>query len=289
QVREEADGNPPANVLPVDGAFVQTLDIPIRAGRWISEQDRADTPPVVVVSASFAGRVWPGEPPVGQRLAFAGGDGEPEWREVVGVVEDARYLSLTTDRPAIYAPWRQLQAPPLTFLVRSSMDVPALRAALLPAMREVEPELFLPVMRPLPELLNEPLVRPRFYALLLGAFAAGALLLAIVGIYGLMAAAVSERPPELGVRLTLGAMPGDIFRLVLWEGMLLAGAGTLVGLAAALLLTRALGSLLYDITPGDPLTMTGVSLLLLAAGAMACAVPAVRAARTQPAVVLREG
>ncbi len=285
---EDAPGNPLTDVFPVDGAYFQTLDIELRAGRTISEQDREEMPDVAVVSESFAMRAWPGEPPIGKRVAFAGGD-EPRWFEVVGVVEDTRYLSLTTERPAFYVPWRQLGAFPLTFLVRSNLEVNPLRNALLPAMREVAPGLTLPLMRPLPELLDEPLVRPRFYALLLGAFAFGSLALAAIGIYGQMAANVSERTAELGVRLTLGAMPGQVFRMVIREGMILAGIGVVTGLFAALVVTRGLGSLLYGLEPGDPVTMGVVVLVLVGAAVVACLVPAVRAARVEPAVVLREG
>jgi putative ABC transport system permease protein len=288
QVPEDAPGNPLTDAFPVDGAYFQTLDIQLKAGRTISEQDRQNMPDVAVVSESFAARAWPGEPPIGKRIGFVGGN-EPRWFEVVGVVENTRYLSLTTERPAFYVPWRQLGAFPLTFLVRSHLEVNPLRSALLPAMREVAPGLTLPVMTPVPELLDEPLVRPRFYALLLGAFAFGSLALAAIGIYGQMAANVSERTAELGVRLTLGAMPGEVFRLVIREGMILAGIGVVIGLAAALVVTRGLGSLLYGLEPGDPVTMGVVVLVLLGAAVVACVVPAVRAARVEPAVVLREG
>src|SRR5690606_9960823 len=162
QSPEDAPGNPLTDAFPVDGAYFQTLKIGLRAGRTISEQDRQDTPEVAVVSESFAARAWPGEPPIGKRIGSVDGD-ETRWFEVVGVVENTRYLSLTTERPAFYVPWRQLGAFPLTFLVRSNLEVNPLRNALLPAMREVAPGLTLPLMRPLPEMLDEPLVRPRFY------------------------------------------------------------------------------------------------------------------------------
>src|SRR5690606_13857649 len=287
QSPSDASGNPAATTQAVDGSFVPVLDIPVRAGRPITDDDRQDAPNVLMVSAALAEQLWPGESAVGKRLAYPAPDGTTAWREVVGVVGDTRYRDPTIERPAIYVPWRQISSTPLTFLVRSSLDPGQLRSALLPAMREVETELWLPSIRPMPELTAQPLVRPRFQAMLLGAFAWAAVFLAAIGIYGLTATAVAERRAELGVRLTLGARPRGIFRMILLEGLGLALAGTLIGLAAAYALTRGLRSLLYDLEPGDPTTFVAVTLVLLSASALACAVPALRAARTPPAVVLR--
>ncbi|HLV27262.1 MAG TPA: ABC transporter permease [Gemmatimonadales bacterium] len=287
QSASEASGNPAATTQAVDGAFVTVLDIPVRSGRAITEDDRQNDPYVLMVSSELEQRLWPDEGAVGRKLAYPAPDGSTEWREIVGVVGDTRYRHPTIERPAIYVPWRQISSTPLTFLLRTELQPAQLRAALLPALREVETELWLPSIRPLAELTAQPLVAPRFQAMLLSAFAWAALFLAAIGIYGLTATAVAERRTELSVRLTLGAKPEGIFRMILAEGLGLALAGTLIGLAAAFVLMRWLGSLLYDLEPGDPLTFAAVTLVLLTASALACAVPAIRAARTAPAVVLR--
>lgn len=289
QSPSDALGNPAATTQAVDGSFVPVLEIPVRAGRAITEDDRADQPLVLMVSSELERRLWPDEGAVGRRLAYTSPDGSLEWREIVGVVGETRYRHPTIERPAIYVPWRQISSTPLTFLVRTQLNPAQLREALLPALREVETELWLPSIRPLGELTAQPLVAPRFQAMLLSAFAWTALFLAAIGIYGLTATAVAERRAELGVRLTLGAKPERLFRMILMEGLGLALVGTLIGLVAAWVFTRGLGALLYDVAPGDPLTFVAVTLVLLVASALACAVPAARAARTPPAVVLREG
>lgn len=284
----EASGNPAATTQGVDGSFISMLDIPLRAGRTITDDDRENAPNVLMVSASLADRLWPDGSAVGRRLAYPSPDGSTEWREIVGVVGDTRYRHPTIERPAIYVPWRQISSTPLTFLVSTDLQPAQLREALLPALREVETELWLPSIRSLEEITAQPLVTPRFQAMLLSAFAWAALFLAAIGIYGLTATAVAERRAELGVRLTLGARPQGIFRMILAEGLGLALIGTVVGLAAAFVLTRGLASLLYDVEPGDPATFVAVTLVLLAASALACTIPAVRAARTSPAEVLRD-
>jgi len=280
----------------VTGDYFGALAIPLRRGRLLTPEDRAGAPHVAVVNEALARMAWPDQDPIGRRLTFGDGQDDPDWMEVVGVVANVKSSGLTADiGPEIFVPFSQISADlwtvftplPVSVVIRSDGDLETVGGAIRAAIRSVDPEQ--PVTGPTPagELIAAAVARQRFGMLLLLAFGGLALLLAAVGVYGVMAYAVSQRTRELGIRLALGARPGTVRALVLAEGMLLAGLGIGLGLVGALALGRLLVGLLYGVRPTDPRVLAAVCLLLAGASVVACLVPAVRATRVNPVDALR--
>jgi predicted permease len=272
-----------ASFRPVSAGYFRTLGIPLLRGREFGRFDAAGRPLVAVVNEAFVTRHLSGEDPLGRRIVVFGLP-----REVVGVVPNERFQGLeAVSASAMYLPLAQNPQPSLGVVLRTSRDPLELAPALREALRGVDPTLALFEVASAEQALARSLVTRRFTLLLLGAFATVALLLAAVGIYGVLSFAVSERTREMGVRIALGAEPGHVFRLVVGQGLGLSlvaiGAGTLV----ALLLGRVMESLLFGVKARDPLTFAVVTLVLLAASSMASAVPALRATRLDPTAALR--
>jgi putative ABC transport system permease protein len=280
--------NPMLNLELAGSEYFRTLEVPIRRGRAFGAHDREDAPRVAVVSETVARHTWPGEAPIGKRLKLGPPDGPGEWHTVVGVVGETRYRELADPQPSLYLPIRQFGGPvPTTLAVRTRSEpagaVPQIRRVL----QEVHPEWVLAGGGSMRELMAAPLARPRFSTLLLGAFAALTVLLSAVGLYGVLAVTVRQRAREIGIRLALGASAGGVARMVVRQGMALVAAGTLLGVAGALATSRLLRSLLFQVSPTDPLTLGAASALLLAVALLASWLPARRAARTDPMVALR--
>jgi putative ABC transport system permease protein len=285
-----------ANFRMVTGDYFGALAIPLRRGRLFTPEDRAGAPHVAVVNEALARMAWPDQDPIGRRLTFGDGQDDPDWMEVVGVVANVKSNGLTADiGPEIFVPFSQITADlwtvftplPVSVVVRSDGDLETVGGAIKTAIHSVDPDQ--PVTGPSPagDLVAAAVARQRFGMLLLLAFGGLALLLAAVGVYGVMAYAVSQRTRELGIRLALGARPGAVRALVLGEGMLLAALGIGLGLVGALVLGRLLVGLLYGVRPTDPRVLAAVCLLLGAASVVACLVPAVRATRVNPVDALR--
>ncbi|MGE0812895.1 MAG: ADOP family duplicated permease [Vicinamibacterales bacterium] len=272
------------------GAF-ELLGVRLRDGRTFTETDDETTAPVVVVDERLAARTWPGAPAVGRRIAVDPAvTGEPvAWATVVGVVRHVRHRSPTEEvREQVYFPGRQARRNPSVYLVKTSGDP----AAIVPAVRRLVGTLdaALPLydIRPLQAYVDEARALRAFTARLAGLFAAAALLLAAVGVYGVVAFAVAERRRELGVRLALGAGARQVLQLVLAESAWLTAGGVALGLAGAALGAHALEAQLVGVAPWDPVSLGGAVALLVAAALGASAVPARRALGTPPAAVLRE-
>ncbi|HEX8072779.1 MAG TPA: ABC transporter permease [Pyrinomonadaceae bacterium] len=282
---------PSANYRAISADYFRALRIPVLRGRAFTAQDAAKAPPVIIVNDWFARRFFPNQDPLGQRIMIERdpSEGQQPWREIVGVVGDVRHESLTEPGGSeYYVPFAQEPAAYMDLVVRAAAaDAPGLGAAVRDAVREVDREQYVPAVTPLTRLLAESVARRRFQLLLTGLFAAVALALASVGIFGVTTYTVAQRTHEIGVRMALGAQARDVLRLIVGQGMRLILAGVGLGLAAAWALTRVLAGMLYDVTPTDPATFVGVALLLSLVALAACLIPARRATRVDPLVAMR--
>jgi putative ABC transport system permease protein len=240
----------------------------------------------VMVSQSAARHYWPGEDPVGKRLRMGA---DFEWSTVVGVVPDTRYRDLRDARPSIYFPLRQSIFPyvPMTLAVRTNGSPAELVAALRRVIRESEPGVALASAAPFETFLAGPLAQPRLNVLLLALFAAAAVTLAAVGLFGAVAAMVRQRTRELGVRMALGATTDDLRRMVLRRGLTITALGSALGLLGALLANRLLSAMLYEVTPTDVTTFAAVTGFLLSVATLAILIPARAITRIDPVIVLR--
>jgi putative ABC transport system permease protein len=273
----------------VGPAYFRTLGIPIQAGRDFDARDAEGAPPVVIVNAAFARVHFPGRPHsslVGERLSSDGPNGP--WREIVAVAGDSKYQSLTEDDiPILYAPLSQNHETGMVLYVRTSGDPAALAGAVRREVQSLEPNLALPDLRTLEETVASSLYAPRMGALLLAGFAALALVLAAVGVYGVTSFGVAQRTREIGVRMALGARSPDVLRLIVKDGMRLVAIGVVLGLALAAAAGRSLESFLYGVQGRDGLTFVVVSVVLATVALAACLVPARRATRMDPLAALR--
>jgi putative ABC transport system permease protein len=286
-----------ADAVAVEPGYFRTMGIPVLRGRVSGSGDRAGTELVAVVNRALVRRYWPGESPIGRRIGYAAAstpDDSVAWIRIVGVVGDTRVGGLDAEpRPEVFLPHDQLRLSQgstgrsTNIVLRT--DLPPLR--LLPAAREAVAELDprLPLVEPrtMHQVLGRSVARPRMMADLLGGFGLIALLLASVGVYGVMAYTVSLRTREIGIRMALGARAGQVLRLVLAQSLRPVILGVSVGVVAALAGTRLLASQLFGISPADPVSYAAVALLLGGAAALACWIPARRAARVDPARALR--
>ncbi len=280
------------NILTVNTGYFSVLKIPLAAGRFFTMNDSQDSPGVLIVNRAFAKSYFPNEDAVGKRIHFTFNAKEP-YRQIVGVVGDTASIDLAAAPvPIIYYPNDQGPATYLSYLVRTAGDPVAFAGAARVALRDLDPQLPLIQPQTLEQVANQsPSVFLRRYpSYLIGSFAALALILATVGLYGLISYTVLQRTREIGIRVALGAQRRDIVRMVLRQGIRLAVAGLAIGVLAGLALTRlvtGLTSLLYGVTPSDWVTFTSVALVLFTVALAACSIPARRAMRVDPVVALR--
>jgi predicted permease len=272
----------------VTPAAFATLGIPMRAGRDFSNADTFDAPFVAIVNEALVRQSFPGQDPIGHSI-FCGMD-SVKGMQIVGVVADIHQSGPSRKpSPEIFMPYEQHPFPStaLNVLVRTANDPGAFQETLRRATRQRSPEV--PVkFTSMDAMVAENVAAPKFRTLLLGVFAGLAVCLAMAGVYGVMAYLVNQRSNEIGLRMALGASPGDVSRLVIREGMLLAGAGVLIGLAGAIALTRLLTSMLFEVKPGDPVTYAAVAVVLAVIALAASYIPARRASRVDPLVALRQ-
>lgn len=278
-----------AEFMSVSPEYFRTLSIPLLKGRYFTEQDNENGPPVMVISETMAKRFFPGEDPLGMRLK-TGGCKECPWTTIVGVVGDVKNEGLSAEiAPAMYCPFTQesFRIRMMTLILRTQGEPASLVPSVRREVNSIDPDLALANIKTMDQLMSESLGQSRYRGVLLGIFAIVALTLAAVGIYGVIAYAVNQRTHEIGIRIALGAQKRDIFRLVVWHGMILSVIGVAIGVAASLALTRFLTSLLYGVSSTDPATFTGVVLLLIGVALLACSIPARRAMRVDPMIALR--
>ena len=278
-----------ANVRIVSTDYFALMRIPLRKGRLPDTRDRASSPQVTVVNETFVREVLHGEDSLGKRISFGtDAQGRPSWIEIVGIVGDVKHEGLDRNEVrAVYAPLAQSPTRPMAIVVRGAGSPEKLTSGLLAAVRSVDPNLPVYSMRTYDEILRNSLQARRFAMLLLGFFGVVGLALAGLGIYGVLSYAVSQRRQEIGVRMALGAARRDVVRMVVRQGMTLAVIGLALGTVASLGALSLATSLLFEVSPFDPLAF-GASLLVLAAFSLAaCLVPAARAAGVDPMVALR--
>lgn len=283
---------PVAGVRGISPGYLAAMGIPLRRGRDITTADREGTQPVVLVNESFARRYFSGADPLRGQLSM--GESDP-WRAVVGIVADVKHRGLETDaRPEVLIPFPQLEpgiltafARGLSVVLRSDAATESVIATARHDMRVVDAEVPVIAPRPLGELVTEALGQPRFRALLFSAFGLLALILAVVGTFGLMSYFVAQRKREFGIRIALGATPAGVLRSVVLHGTRVVGTGLAIGTVAALILTRSMQAVLYGVQPNDALTFVSAIALLGMAGVVACYGPARRATRVSPVEALR--
>jgi putative ABC transport system permease protein len=278
-----------ANYSPASEGYFRALGIPLLRGRLFDDRDTIDAPHVAVVNQSLAQEKWPGQDPLGHRIEFGNMDGDLRPLTIIGVVGDVREDSVEAPpSPMVYVNYRQRPQATYHFtaVVSSEFDQASVMSSAREIVRKLDPEVP-PSFETLDQVFSDSLKARRFNLTLVGVFAGTALLLAMAGLYGVMAYAVSQRTGEFGVRTALGASPGNILRLVLRQGIVTALIGVAIGLAGALALTRTLQSLLFGLSATDPLTFAVVALALVFVALLACYVPARRAARVDPMVALR--
>ncbi|HVR42368.1 MAG TPA: ABC transporter permease [Thermoanaerobaculia bacterium] len=272
----------------VAGDYFGALRIPLLRGRSFEPADGEESPPVVMVSASFASKYWPGEEAIGKRIKLWGADAEGPWRTVVGIVGDVRHFGLGREAtPILYFPLAQLPQRSMTLVARSPAGVAVAAGAIREAVRELDPGQAIHALQPMEEIVRTSVASERLSLGLIAAFSTIALLLAAVGIYGVLSFLVGQRTREIGIRVAVGATPAAILGGVLARGVRFTALGLLAGTAGALALTRFLEGLLFEVEALDASTFVLVALGVLAVALVACLVPARRATRLDPARALR--
>ena len=288
KIHANPEEDPSAERYCITPGFLETMRIPLLRGRDVSPADAATTQQVLLISETTARRMWPGEDPIGKRVKLGALD--KPWWTVVGVTGDVRHVGLdATPDMQMYVPHRQWPYPDglMVFVIRAAGPPTAISTAAQQAIHSIDPAQPISRIVPLGDYVGLSVQGRRFALILIGAFASIALVLSIVGIYGVTAYTVSQRTREIGIRAALGAQRAELFGLLLRQGMLLVLCGVVAGVLASVAFTRFLASLLFDVQPTDPLTFACVVLLLVAAAAGACFFPARRAMRVDPLVALR--
>jgi putative ABC transport system permease protein len=270
----------------VTPGYLAAMHIPLLSGRWLDQHDTASTPGTILVNQAFAKRFFPGQDVRGQRLQLMG-DSQPT-REIVGVVGNISHTALSDpQQPEMYVAYAQYAPPTMNLVVRATANPALLGTALYDAVSAIDKDETLSAARLLDDIVESSVAQPRFSSFLLGIFAGLALVLAAVGLYGVMAYSVTQRTNEIGIRMALGAERNDVVKMVIVQGMKLAIAGLAMGLVGSLGFGRLLASMLYDVSPADPLTFALMSIGLIGVAVLANYIPARRAAKVDPMVALR--
>ncbi|HUF26767.1 MAG TPA: ABC transporter permease [Gemmatimonadaceae bacterium] len=283
----QAAANPSLDFQSVLPNYFRTMGVPLQRGRIFTDEDRAGSAPVAVVSEMLANRAWPGVAPIGKRLKFGGTDSPGPWYTVVGVVADTRYRDLTVRWPTLYVPRRQRNPVTVFMAVRTTMRPPAVSATLRAAVSDIDPGERVYDVASIERHIHTRLAQPRFAVVVIAGFSAVCLLLAMVGLYGLISSLVRRRRHEIGVRRALGAQSWHIRSLVLGGGARAVLIGIAGGMSLAAAATRGLRALLFGVEPTDPSTLATTGVVLLVAVVIAACVPLRRATGVDPSIALR--
>jgi putative ABC transport system permease protein len=270
----------------VTPGYLAAMRIPLLTGRWLDRRDNANSPGTVLVNQAFAKRFFQRQEVLGKRLELLG---DPQSsREIIGVVGNIRHTALSDpEQPEMYVAYAQYAPPAMNLIVRATANPGLLTSGLRQTVTEIDKEETVSAVRSMDNIVESSISQPRFSSLLVGIFAVLALLLAAIGLYGVMAYSVSQRTNEIGIRMALGAKRNDVLKMIVLQGMKLAFAGIAAGLAGSLVFGRLLASVLYQVKPTDPFTIVGVSLVLSGVALLANYIPARRAAKVDPMVALR--
>jgi putative ABC transport system permease protein len=277
-----------AYFVQVSPDYFRTLGIPMRSGRVFAESDTANTARVMLINETLARRFFPGEDPIGKRVNI-GSETDPLWNQVVGVVADVKYNGVAEGvQPAIYLSSLQVPSSGAALVIKTDVADPAtLTPAVRNELKRIDPGLPIAQVKTLDDRIASSIAHPRFRTTLIALFAVVALILACIGVYGVISYSVSQRTHEIGVRMALGAQTADVLNLVIKQGLWLAVLGVTIGLAASLALTRLMNSLLFEVRATDFWTFTATVLLLVLTALLACYLPARRASKVDPLVALR--
>ena len=283
------DQQPDVIYRAIGPGYFSTMGISMVRGRDFTDQDNGDSKDVVIISEKTAQQFWPGQDPIGKRLKPGLSTSSSPWREVIGIVKDVRQNDfVASPKRQMYFTYRQLKkTPPNALVVRTTIEPMSLAVPVRNAIWSVDKDQTVADIDTMDHIVAEAVARQRFSMLLLGLFAGLALLLASIGIYGVMSYSVTQRTREIGIRIALGARRTDVLQMTVMQGLKLVGAGMLIGLLAAFLVTRVLATLLYGITATDPTTFAGISVVLLAVAILASYIPALRATKVDPITALR--
>jgi len=291
----EGRPDPPPNQEPIittrviSPKYFETMGIPLLSGRQLTDQDTDDSPNVTVISETMARRYWPGENPIGKRIAFGRPERDEDWIQIVGIARDVRQSDLITAiKPQMYVSYQQIGFfVPRDLVVKTDVDPLSMAATVRKTIWEIDKDQPVSNIRTMDEIAAESVARQRFSMLLFAIFASVALLLAAVGIYGVMSYTVAQRRAEFGIRMALGARKRDVLQLTIGKGLKLVLLGVVFGLAGAFALTRLMASLLFGIGATDPTTFAAISLVLVGVGLLASYIPARHATKVDPIVALK--
>jgi putative ABC transport system permease protein len=282
---------PSADFFNVGVGYFRTMGIPLVKGRDFSERDQHKAPHVIIVTETFARQFFPNEDPIGKRIKpgiSVYEDEKPQMREIIGVVADVKSRGLSTElKPAYYVPQTQMPFNQMTLVIKTANDPHAVISSLTKEVGAMDKDLPLFSVKTMEEYLAASVAAPRFNTTLLSIFAGVALILTMVGLYGVMSYSVAQRTNEIGIRMALGAQTRDVLRLIVGQGFILVLVGLVLGLGFAFALTRLIASLLFGVTTKDPLTFAAVAVLLAFIALLACYIPARRAAKIDPMEALR--
>jgi putative ABC transport system permease protein len=282
---------PSADLFIAEPNYFRTIGIALLKGRDFDERDQHSSTPVAIVSEAFARQYFPGEDPIGKRIlpGISTWDGDnSKMSEIVGVVSDIRHRSLNAEpKPAYYVPQAQVPFSEMTVMLKTTNDPHALVTSVTREVQSLDADVPVFNIKTMDEYMSASVAQPRFNTTLLSIFAAVALVLTVIGLYGVMSYAVAQRTNEIGIRMALGAQAGNVLALIVKDGVKMVGVGLVIGLAGAFALTRLLSSLLFGVTTRDPATFLAIAVLLSVVAMLACYVPAWRATRVDPLEALR--